>query len=250
MSPRIRTPLRPWLSRLYSTSPSAPRSLPSPLQRELFRRVAQPVAVITAHIPELAETPAGLGRSRGASRKSSKEPHNHGATLSSLASISLSPPLVSFSLRLPSRLATFLSSEEEPAFSVHLLSTEQESIARAFARQAPLPAPSRPSPPPDLVASRTAQGPIQAALPPFPPRLFAELDERSLGSMTCRVVRQLPLAALDSTAAEPISPEQPRSELFIAQVEDVRLGHSQEGAASLLYWDQRYAGVANPGKGS
>ncbi|GAA5987581.1 hypothetical protein JCM10908_002016 [Rhodotorula pacifica] len=249
MTARIRTPFRPWCARLYSTRRVS--ELPSPLQRELFRRVAQPVAVITAHIPDLE----GADTSRPSSstpREKVKLVDNHGATLSSLASISLSPPLVSFSLRLPSRLATFLSSRDEagtssPQFRVHLLSTEQESIARAFARQAPLPAPAQPSPRPP---ANTAADPRSAvgATPSFEASLFQQLEATSLGSMRCRVVRQIPLANLNdsepSMNSQTAQAGQPRSELFIAQVDDVQLGARGDDAASLLYWDQRYAGVA------
>ncbi|BGP56472.1 hypothetical protein JCM8202_001788 [Rhodotorula sphaerocarpa] len=252
LSPRVRVPLRPWLARLQPTRSES--TLPSPLQRELFRRVAQPVAVITAHIPELAPRAANTAPdSTGDSAAHSSRPENHGATLSSLASVSLSPPLVSFSLRLPSRLATFLSGAAgapPPSFRVHLLSTAQEPVARAFARQAPLPAPSRPSPPPPSSPSPSA--PRQDAAPSpahpssaFDSSLFADLEAASLGSMTCRVVRQLPLAGLDADASpKQVDPDQPRSELFLAQVDEVRLGADREKAASLMYWDQRYAGVA------
>ncbi|GAA5880847.1 hypothetical protein JCM3774_000498 [Rhodotorula dairenensis] len=246
MSPRLRTPFRPWLVRLHSTA-RVPE-LPSPLQRELFRRVAQPVAVITAHIPDLATDGASPGKAGSDGGAGAAMQDNHGATLSSLTSISLSPPLVSFSLRLPSRLATFLSVREDQAtsseFRVHLLSTEQESVARAFARQAPLPAPAQPSPPgpphPLSAASGTQSPPALAA---FDSSVFADLESASLGSMRCRVVRQIPLANLDSTSVSTPTPDQPRSELFIAQVDDVQLGSGGSEAASLLYWDQRYAGV-------
>merc|ERR1719487_654725 len=110
MSPRLRTPFRPWLARFSSTARVT--ELPSPLQRELFRRVAQPVAVITAHIPEPSTAPPSAAAAPKA-REDGRLQDNHGATLSSLASISLSPPLVSFSLRLPSRLASLLSQQDQ-----------------------------------------------------------------------------------------------------------------------------------------
>lgn len=245
MSPRLRTPFRPWLARFSSTARVA--ELPSPLQRELFRRVAQPVAVITAHIPDPSTAPPGTAAAPEA-REDGRMQDNHGATLSSLTSISLSPPLVSFSLRLPSRLASFLSRREgaaPPEFRVHLLSTEQESIARAFARQAPLPAPAQPSPPPPTsVSAGSDSHSAPPALPIFDSSLFEQLEAASLGSMRCRVVQQIPLAGLDGHSTQAVTPDQPRSELFIARVDDVQLGVDGEGAASLLYWDQRYAGVA------
>lgn len=264
MSRRLRLPIQPWLARTQSTTSRA--ALPSPLQRELFRRVAQPVAVITAHIPS-----AGSPSSTQGARTASDEPqHNHGATLSSLASISLSPPLVSFSLRLPSRLAAFLSTPTapaaagahpaEPTFRVHLLSTRQEPLARAFARQAPLPAKAQPSPPPSSTtpAPSAPGAPPSAAAAPvlahFDPALFAELERTGLGSLDCRVVQRVPLSPLgagsaglsgDEDALADVDEDQPRSELFIARVEGVRLGEAEmdEGETALLYWDQQYAGA-------
>ncbi|GAA5939806.1 hypothetical protein JCM3775_001634 [Rhodotorula graminis] len=264
MSRRLRLPLQPWLARTQSTTTRA--SLPSPLQRELFRRVAQPVAVITAHIP--SSTATSPAPSAGTA---SEEPlHNHGATLSSLASISLSPPLVSFSLRLPSRLAAFLSTPTtsargdahpvEPTFRVHLLSTRQEPLARAFARQAPLPAKAQPSPPPSSSppTSPDPGAPLSPSAPPpmaqIDPALFAELERTGLGSLDCRVVQRLPLSPLgagpagvgvEEQASVGVEDDQPRSELFIARVESVKLGEAEvdEGETALLYWDQQYAGA-------
>ncbi|GAA5904750.1 hypothetical protein JCM8208_001343 [Rhodotorula glutinis] len=264
MSRRLRLPLQPWLARAQSTTTRAP--LPSPMQRELFRRVAQPVAVITAHIP----SPASPSSTAGTSTASDEPQHNHGATLSSLASISLSPPLVSFSLRLPSRLAAFLSTPTapaaagahpaEPTFRVHLLSTRQEPLARAFARQAPLPAKAQPSPPPSSSPSVPSSlgappAPPQAStLAHFDPALFAELERTGLGSLDCRVVQRVPLSPLGASQAGAgveeqgtidVDDEQPRSELFIARVEGVRLGEAEmdEDETALLYWDQQYAGA-------
>ncbi|KAK4052019.1 hypothetical protein OIO90_004549 [Microbotryomycetes sp. JL221] len=124
-----------------------------------MRSVAQPVAVITVPL---------LGRahhSQLAQEKRDVPPDaygdDHGATLSSLSSISLFPPLVSFSLRLPSRVASYLTStnranatnvddiatpqEQIKRFRIHLLSSSQEDCARLFARQAPLPDVAQPS---------------------------------------------------------------------------------------------------------
>ncbi|GAA5999612.1 flavin reductase family protein [Rhodotorula paludigena] len=250
MSRRLRIPLQPWLARASSTLSKA--ALPSPLQRELFRRVAQPVACITAHLPSSTSGKAQSEQDLG----DQQARHNHGATLSSLASISVSPPLVSFSLRLPSRLASFLSpppppgaaAPPSPSFRVHLLSTAQEHIARAFARQPPLPAPAQPSPP---QSSTGGAGWDASTEPHFPPELFDELERSSLGYLDCRVVQRLPLSHLGSSGAAPAGEAsagaqggwQPRSELFIAEIEAVKLGEGGERNQSLLYWEQRYAGV-------
>ncbi|GAA6028519.1 hypothetical protein JCM8097_007261 [Rhodosporidiobolus ruineniae] len=243
--PRLRFPLQPW--RAYST---ARPELPSPLQRELFRRTAQPVAVLTAHIPSSSSSPSPS--SATAQTDAANEQHNHGATLSSLASISLAPPLVSFSLRLPSRLASHLSpspspSSRTPSFRLHLLSSSQEPLARAFARQVPLPAPAAPSPPPK------AGGPNPWD-EPFASELFEALEKDGLGWMECSVVRRIPLHELEEEGREKAGGGEaagwtPRSELFIARVEKVQLGKASAGGegeggkGSLVYWEQAYHSV-------
>ena len=76
--------------------------------RSLMRSTAQPVSVLTIQ--------------------------SSGVTLSSFSSISLNPPLISFSLRLPSKCAALLSATPKAAFTLHLLSREQEALATAFAQ--------------------------------------------------------------------------------------------------------------------
>ncbi|GAA5867858.1 hypothetical protein JCM8547_003396 [Rhodosporidiobolus lusitaniae] len=252
--PRLRFPLRPW-TRAYS-------SLPSSLQRELFRSVAQPVAVLSAFIPQPSLSSSSPSSATESAADKSGEPreapqHHHGATLSSLASVSLSPPLVSFSLRLPSRFASHLSQPPPappPTFRVHLLSAAQEGVARAFARQAPLPALASPSPPPPSAAIAT-----QGWDDPFPPELFEELERDGLGWMDCTVVKRVALSELkgggengdEGGKAPEKGAWQPRSELFIARVDKVKLGEAlkgKEGKGSLVYWEQAYHAV--PGKGN
>ncbi|GAA5932300.1 hypothetical protein JCM10213_005282 [Rhodosporidiobolus nylandii] len=238
---RPRLPLRSRLARAYST-------LSAPAQRDLFRRVAQPVAVLAAHIPSPPTSPPSstTTTAAGASEEAHDETtqqHNHGATLSSLTSISLSPPLVSFSLRLPSRLAAHLSPPEptsSPLFRIHLLSSAQEPLARAFARQAALPAPPAPSPLPPPGGPNPWEQPLEAAL-------FRELEEKGLGWMDCRVVQRVPLAGLGKGEGEKLE-GQPQSELFIAQVETVELGKGYDTAGEqekgcLAWREQRYLGV-------
>ncbi|EGG04282.1 uncharacterized protein MELLADRAFT_108603 [Melampsora larici-populina 98AG31] len=53
----------------------------------------------------------------------------HAATISSLTSISLDPiPLISFSLRLPSKLFNLISLNHHHPFNVHLLNHDHQSI--------------------------------------------------------------------------------------------------------------------------
>ena len=58
--------------------------------RNVMRTSAQPVAVITTNLSKINDD-------------ESKEQYVHGATLSSFTTVSLDPPLVAFSLRIPSR---------------------------------------------------------------------------------------------------------------------------------------------------
>jgi flavin reductase (DIM6/NTAB) family NADH-FMN oxidoreductase RutF len=86
--------------------------------REVLRETAQPVAVVTSLMP--FNTP----------------PKFHGSTLSSFTSIAMEPyPLVTFSLRVPSRMATSLKSPQDSAHMViNLLCAEQSSTAIRFSR--------------------------------------------------------------------------------------------------------------------
>ncbi|KAF7790237.1 hypothetical protein EIP86_001189 [Pleurotus ostreatoroseus] len=99
--------------------------------RALLRETAQPVAVVTSLMPP--------------SHISSSSPHSrfHGATLSSFTSIAMDPhPLVAFSLRIPSRMATTLRNahatpHDWPAAThlvVNILSAAQARVAVQFSR--------------------------------------------------------------------------------------------------------------------
>ncbi|KAJ3146004.1 hypothetical protein HDU89_006734 [Geranomyces variabilis] len=82
--------------------------------RGVMRMTAAPVAVITLATPN--------------------SPHPHvGITCSSVTSVSLNPPIISFCVRSPSRVATALASESNPppSIAVHLLAASQvrESVS-------------------------------------------------------------------------------------------------------------------------
>ncbi|GAA5981586.1 hypothetical protein JCM5350_008033 [Sporobolomyces pararoseus] len=231
--PRPRTLLRPWPQLRYCSTRTSID--PSILQRELFRRVAQPVAVLTARLPQ-----ANADEASRSPQNSLETPieHNHGATLSSLTSISLSPPLVSFSLRLPSRLATYLSSSRpstsSPSFRVYLLSPEQEDQARLFARQAPLPAPAIPSPETNWSIE-----------PKFDSKVFRELENGNglLGWMDCKIVKTVNLWEIERDGTTEDQGKAMKSQLFIAKVEKVKLGENGEGKDSLVWIEQNYRAI-------
>jgi len=114
--------------------------------RELLRNVAQPVAVITSFMPKsTSESPSNLRRENRPADTAHQTSKFHGATLSSFTSIAMDPyPLVTFALRVPSRMATTLSllPASDPAHMVvNLLSAEQSGAAVLFSRPDLHPAP-------------------------------------------------------------------------------------------------------------
>jgi flavin reductase (DIM6/NTAB) family NADH-FMN oxidoreductase RutF len=197
--------------------------------RAVLRETAQQVAVVTSLLP--GTTSNSLTRTF------------HGATLSSFTSIAMHPhPLITFSLRVPSRMATALKAAHRNApnafahMVINVLSADQASTAIAFARPDLHPAPfaSRPY-------SLTAEGiPVLGG---------------SLGAFSCRMGGSWPLSDLDklergmSTGPDGgnITEEAGvcmASELFIARVtrvEEMRQPGDEERIQPLLYRRGEYA---------
>ncbi|KAI0630776.1 flavin reductase like domain-containing protein [Trametes polyzona] len=191
--------------------------------RSLLRETAQPVAVVTSFMdPSSPETAAHPNR-------------YHGATLSSFSSISMDPhPLVAFSLRIPSRMATALTSAHSSTslsshMVINILSERQAHAALRFSR-----ADLYPEPFVGLPHSLTKEG-----LPVL---------DGAVGAMSCRLVAaSWPLHDLESLTAggKEGAPEWKgegvASELFIAQV--IRVEHapgSGDGLRPLLYHRRGY----------
>ena len=166
--------------------------------KEVLRDSAQSVAVVTSHMP--SESRAG--------------PHSefHGATLSSFSSIALDPhPLVAFSLRMPSRMATSLQNVDysKPSHMVvNILSACQASTAIRFANPRLHPFPFT-----DSRYTLTKEG-----LP---------ILHDSLGAFSCKLVLPpKPLHDLDALDLEGVKQKEGEkwngpgvaSELFIARV--------------------------------
>lgn len=207
------------VGRAYSTS-----SLKSDL-RALFRDTAQPVAIVTSHMPHSsADTPF------------------HGATLSSFSSISFDPhPLVAFSLRIPSRMATSLSHppHERPArMVVNILSSAQEGLATRFSRVDLHPRPFE-----GVQYSLTEEGlPVLGGV---------------LGALSCEVVgKSIPLHDMQylkrkllhgnpmETNAVPWEGEGVASELFIGRVTRVeRVEKTERSDMPLIYHKRAYTSV-------
>ena len=161
---RIACPRHVVLQRWLSSSPDIVHNgtLKHDL-RELLRETAQPVAVVTS-------------RSFGTTF--------HGATLSSFTSIAMDPyPLVSFSLRIPSRMATsltssYLTSPKVSYMVINILSAAQADVAVRFSR-------------PDLHKDPFVSTPYHLTEEGLP------VIEGSLGALSCTLVtRSWPLQPL------------------------------------------------------
>ena len=191
--------------------------------RILLRDVAQPVAVVTTFM-------------RGDSESTNAT--FHGATLSSFTSIAMDPyPLITFALRIPSRMAISLDaaasdSLEDPSTPSHmvvnLLSAQQASIAIKFSRPD-----LHPRPFDSVVYKLTEEG--------------IPMLDGSLGVLSCKLVsKAIPLHDLDflrngdSRGAMPMSlrKEDVASELFIARV--MRVESMCERTLPLVYYRRSY----------
>ena len=220
-----RTCRAPKCTRTLSTDPSAVRQQ----LRSLLRDTAQPVAVVTALMdPDIPhKTKAGSSPTR---------PHFHGATLSSFSSISMDPhPLVAFSLRIPSRMATSLTSAHTSApspahFVINILSERQARTAVCFSRADLYPEPF-------AVVPHTL---TEEGLPVL---------DGSVGAMSCQLVAaSWPLHDLKTLAGRVKDErvawegEGVASELFIAEVVRVERTSLPEGeeARPLLYHRRGY----------
>jgi flavin reductase (DIM6/NTAB) family NADH-FMN oxidoreductase RutF len=149
----------------YSTDSTHEKSTGQQL-RELLRHTAQPVAVVTSLM-----------------RSNNDHARYHGATLSSFASIAMDPyPLVSFSLRIPSRMAFSLKSalpNQSSHMVINLLSSEQATIAVTFSRS-------------DLYPEPFLSVPYRLTQEGVP------VLEGSLGALSCKLVSTaIPLHDLD-----------------------------------------------------
>ena len=194
---------------------------------------AQTVAIVTTRMPERLPS----------------DPPFHGATVSSFASIALNPhPLVSFSLRLPSRLADAIRRNKDPKMLPHLvislLSFQQATAAFQFSRPDLFPNPFESLPMADQPIRITKEG---------VPYLGG-----SLGSMSCTIVRSFPLDfstslqnaddSLQLQEAIPVDDQGQISELFIARVIRMEKHDDDEGgehtrALPLSYHQKRFGTV-------
>ncbi|KAH8104020.1 flavin reductase like domain-containing protein [Cristinia sonorae] len=219
---RIRCPRLPrHTTRGYSTTTDTVRDD----LRNLLRHTAQPVAVVTSLMPEGSTSNSPLSKF-------------HGATLSSFSSIAMDPhPLVAFSLRVPSRMATSLKNAHDhwPSHMVvNILSAAQVDIAVKFSRVDLHPHPF-------------------SEVPYFLTKEGLPVLEHSLGALSCKLVASSwplhDLAALSegSSKQEAVwDGEGVASELFIARVTRVEpiLERSKDDISRtlpLLYHHRAYS---------
>ncbi|KAF7983749.1 hypothetical protein HWV62_19725 [Athelia sp. TMB] len=193
--------------------------------RLLLRDTAQPVAVITSNL-----SLSGVDKLK-----------HHGATLSSFTSIALDPhPIVSFSLRIPSRMAAALKEASASLTShmvVNILSASQQATAVRFSR-------------PDLYPDPFKTTPYTLSEEGLP------ILEGSLGALSCKLLKgSWPLHDLDfiegrsmeanveTKMDESLGGTALASELFLARVVRVEslLAEDDTRTLPLLYHRRVYA---------
>lgn len=213
--------------------------------RQLLRETAQSVAVVTTLVPSDPRADTNDGRCE--KFRANAQGVYHGATLSSFTSIALDPlPLVAFSLRIPSRMATALnthvnnlSNTNAAHMVINILSAAQPDLALKFSRPDLHPRPLEDS---DVQWSRSEEG--------FP------ILSGTLGALSCTLIsRSLPLGDLRWVPGRHPSEQTEEcggftSELFIARVSRVERVPRVEGQTEendrlrtlpLLYHRRKYA---------
>ncbi|WFD45301.1 hypothetical protein MPSI1_003983 [Malassezia psittaci] len=216
--------------------------------KNLMRGSAQSVAIVSAFLPE--------------DEKHVEPRFLHAATLSSFTTVCLSPPMVAFSIRQPSRIADALRdgaaileytehdspngvrhASKRPHFLVHLLSSHQSSISDYFARPGAEPYEV-------AVASEMKQVSHPFELHPIRPSQTVDRQfilQEAMGTMACSLVYQLDLTSPDLHGTTHFEAHkhvhEPGSILFIAQIHAVELGHKDAVDSNnrpLVYWNRKY----------
>lgn len=152
-----------------------------------------------------------------------KNPSNHqefhGTTISSLTSISIDPiPLISFSLRLPSRLYNLLSKNHP--FNVHLLNSDHQSITLSKLFSKP----------------RSEEEKQNLELIELCRKLNVEIG---FGRLVCSIWKTIELIENEDQ-----NQNQVKSVLILAKViEVIELKHHQNCSKPLLYYNQTYTTI-------
>jgi flavin reductase (DIM6/NTAB) family NADH-FMN oxidoreductase RutF len=182
--------------------------------RRLMLQAAQPVVVITTQFREGGRVFRVTEDDKEKEKISTEDlDMMHGATLSSFASVAMSPyPILSFSLQLPSRLATALitmrrsthRNKELPDFVLNILSFKQADLAIHFSRPDLHPHPFR-----SLSSDRYSFVDDQPML------------VESVGSISCAVISSINLHTLEDAVKTPswdMAQNGGTSNLFLAKV--------------------------------
>lgn len=201
--------------------------------RNVMRTSAQPVAVITTNLSKL-------------NGDESQEQYVHGATLSSFTTISLDPPLVAFSLRIPSRLADALtkSKSNQAHFIINILSQRQEVAAAGFAKPGLPPFPISALDDHNKVKGHGdephpfTQIAIQKSTATEQPTLV--LSE-SIGALACSIISRHNLQQ-HSKQPQQITEG---SDLFLAKVHSFEKLNTQENVLPLVYWNRQFTTIKN-----
>ncbi|KAI9179091.1 hypothetical protein H9P43_005753 [Blastocladiella emersonii ATCC 22665] len=104
--------------------------------RQVMRHQAFPVCVVGSAIPPAYANPHAPGPLPAWASGLDADgawPRHRMATLSSFTSVSLSPPIVSFALRHPSRMGDVIAHRGDRRFLVHLLAADQAGVSQRFA---------------------------------------------------------------------------------------------------------------------
>ena len=250
-------------------SPQASAALGESI-RQLMRTSAQPVAVIAAFLP--------LEKDEHGEPLPGQDRHIHAATLSSFTTVSLAPPLVAFSLRLPSRLVDALRAgamsstdtdqgsspmttalpQRRPHFLIHLLSSRQQSISDYFARPGaePFLVPGGTSPTRHLESNASVtenlDGTHPYAVHPTCDSNAVEgmlLFNESMGALACSLVSQIDLMSPDlhgtlfTQASDGDHAAEKGSALFLARIHAVEQDAEAVHRTPLVYFKQKYCTV-------
>ena len=216
--------------------------------RRVMRGAAQPIAIVSAFVPNENKEPEGI----------------HSTTLSSFTTVSLAPPLVAFSIRQPSRMADALRAgvtipvdgekfnpqfSKKPHFLIHILSETQSELSNFFARPGATPyalnGPTDPAHPFNtypMIPSQSVKGQLVPA--------------EAIGSLACSLVYQLDLSSADLHGTTEFQDgckitSENGSALFLGQIHAVEqsdITHETDACGTrrpLAYWHQKYCSLVH-----
>ncbi|PWN37422.1 uncharacterized protein FA14DRAFT_116576 [Meira miltonrushii] len=205
--------------------------------RNVMRTSAQPVAVITTNLSRI---------------KDDDNQYVHGATLSSFTTVSLDPPLVAFSLRIPSRLADALTegntqNPTQPHFIINILSQKQEVAAAGFAK------PGLPPFPLSALDEQAAKDKIKGhGDEPHPFTQIATHHSASTEQPVLVLSESIGALACSVISRHNLQQEHPKqtqntegSDLFLAKVHAFEKLNTQENLLPLIYWNRRFTTIKN-----